>query len=449
MGVAAAALAVGACAWPTRARIPDDWDAIGFVRAVATLRSGGLPAALPRLSRLRRARASSPARRRAGLGARLGGDGGGAVAPRRRARAVRAPAGWRWRCGPARFCPGSLGGAALSDATATAFVAAGLRRAHLARRARRAPRRRRDGAGLGTRVSYWPLALSFAVVVARLRPAAARRRRARRRRVATAALAPAVRRRRRRAPRSWALGAVHVAGHFADWGGSVATRPDLAARARRLRARSRLRRHLAQRAGSSARRSPAARSCGDARRRRARAPSPPSSSCPTRCGRSSRRTSSSSRATCCRSSPRLIARRRRRRRAPPARRRARCAALAFAASTPLLVARVRVPPAPVQLARWLAASTPARDEVVVFAAPLEPPHAVGRAVAATSRSAPASREVLGALERLDVLPRHIYVTSELADDDSARTPRLRTPRAHVLPRPAPRSPVALHRPPEL
>src|SRR5205823_5487359 len=116
--------------------------------------------------------------------------------------------------------PWLAGGAALADATATALVAgafaaltwSGARAALLGAAAM--------ALALGARISYWPLALSFVVVVARWRPPADRR----------AALAGAV-----VATLAWllpfvavvgaaplvALGRVQVAGHFSDWGGSI------------------------------------------------------------------------------------------------------------------------------------------------------------------------------------------------------------------------------------
>ena len=106
-----------------------------------------------------------------------------------------------------------------------------LRRAHLAGRRAALLGAAAMALALGTRVSYWPLALSFAVVVVRLRAGvrSPRRARRRRRRHARAGSCPSSPSSGRRA--LVALGRVHLAGHFADWGGSVATRPDVVARA--------------------------------------------------------------------------------------------------------------------------------------------------------------------------------------------------------------------------
>src|SRR6185312_9308612 len=187
------------------------------------LRPRQVPAALPRLRRLRRP-VQAGALAAPGLGDRVG---------RHRARA---PSSGRRR-------PRRLGRVRAVGRRALALA---HRRRRARRRHRRRLRRRRlrrahlagrallGGVALalaiGTRVSYWPLALSFAVVVARFRPVEERR----------AALAGCF-----AATLAWlvpfvavvgartlfALGRVHLAGHFSDWGGAVTTRPELAARA--------------------------------------------------------------------------------------------------------------------------------------------------------------------------------------------------------------------------
>ncbi|MGZ3441351.1 MAG: hypothetical protein ACXVDD_17650, partial [Polyangia bacterium] len=95
------------------------------------------------------------------------------------------------------------------------------------------------------------------------------------------------------------------------------------------------------------------------------------------------------------------------------------AALAFAASAPLVLRRG--PPAAAVVAHRVAARFPARGDVVVFA------RRSARVMQAAEPSLPvrpADRvsDVLGTLERLDVLPRHVfYVAEELAADDDAHS----------------------------
>ncbi|MCA1663953.1 MAG: hypothetical protein LC659_06765, partial [Myxococcales bacterium] len=229
--LALAVVAVALVRVATRGHAADSWDAVGFVRAVEHFDLGAFQPHFPgyavyvALCKLVRApevvsAAASAATALAlfRIAAAYAGERAGYIA-----LALWAGA----------FSPWLTGGAALADATATALVAAafaaltfaGARAALLGGVA--------IALAIGTRVSYWPLALSFAIVVARLRPAPspARDRRA--------ALAGAV-----VATLAWllpfvavvgaaqlfALGRVHVTGHFADWGGSVATRPDVIAR---------------------------------------------------------------------------------------------------------------------------------------------------------------------------------------------------------------------------
>src|SRR5262249_7831981 len=126
------------------------------------------------------------------------------------------------------FLPAALGGAAMADATATALAAGAF--AALAWPSARATFAAAALMALpiGTRASYWPLGLTLALLVAE-------RRRAHDGPAVLGALAGTV---------AWALpfvavvgvgplwtlGTTHVAGHFTTWGGSVVTRPNLAAR---------------------------------------------------------------------------------------------------------------------------------------------------------------------------------------------------------------------------
>ena len=228
--VVAASLVVGALRWWARARVPDDYDSIGFVRGMARFDLAQLQPHFP----------GYPVY--IALGHALGWLG---VAPLAAATIVSslaatatAAAVWRLGCVAgdderggwaalalylAAWLPWLLGGAALSDATATAFVAIafalltvdGKRAAALAGAAM--------ALAIGTRVSYWPLALSFGIVVARrpaLRPA---------RRAALAGgvvgtlawLAPFVA--VVGAGELVRLGRTHLYGHFTTWGGSVVT----------------------------------------------------------------------------------------------------------------------------------------------------------------------------------------------------------------------------------
>src|SRR5207244_872679 len=117
----------------------------------------------------------------------------------------------------ASWLPWFLGGAALSDSTAAAFAVLAFASLAIDRRV---------SSGLcialmlGTRASYWPIALSW-LVLSHSRPALAG---------LLAGLA------------AWlvpfALGTAnlatlartHVTGHFTEWGGSIVTRPELALR---------------------------------------------------------------------------------------------------------------------------------------------------------------------------------------------------------------------------
>ncbi len=230
-----AVVAVGVSRLWARPPWPDDYDAIGFVAALdrfdlAALQPHfpGYPIyvvlgklahlALPALDAATSVSAVASAFTAAGLyriGRALGGSAAGLAAI-----AVYAAA----------FLPWLLGSAALSDGTAAAFAVWSF--------ALLCGDRPRWAGGallvallLGVRASYWPLAISWAAIVLtdgratprdRLRAAAAG--------VAGLALwmIPFVARVGGRP--LWAIGRTHLAGHFLAWGGSVATRPGLAAR---------------------------------------------------------------------------------------------------------------------------------------------------------------------------------------------------------------------------
>ena len=224
--VAVAAAATGALHFATRARSPDGWDAIGFARAV---RDFDLAAFQPHFPGYPVYVALIKLARSPPLISAIASAATAAALWRLAARYAGARAGWvalaLWA---GAFQPWLAGGAALADATATALVAA----AFAALTWPGAPAAFAAAAvmalALGTRLSYWPLALSFAVVISRWRAADRR-----------AALVGGV-----LATLLWlapfigvvgagkliALGRVQVAGHFTDWGGSVATRPELLAR---------------------------------------------------------------------------------------------------------------------------------------------------------------------------------------------------------------------------
>ncbi|MGZ3408531.1 MAG: hypothetical protein ACXVAN_18905, partial [Polyangia bacterium] len=215
LALAAAVVVVAVLAWVGRARVPDGWDAIGFLRAVHDFDLAAFQPHFPgypvyvALCKLVRSPALVSAIATAAtalalwrLAAHRAGDVAGWIALSLWAGA---------------FGPWLAGGAALADATATAFAAAAFAALTFAGARGALVGGVAMALAIGTRVSYWPLSLSFAVVVARFRPADWR-----------AALAGAA-----AATVAWlvpfvavvgahtlvALGRVHVAGHFADWGG--------------------------------------------------------------------------------------------------------------------------------------------------------------------------------------------------------------------------------------
>jgi hypothetical protein len=85
---------------------------------------------------------------------------------------------------------------------------------------------------------------------------------------------------------------------------------------------------------------------------------------------------------------------------------------AAVATAPLAVARVRVAPAAVQLARHLATAHSSPHSAAVFGTrSVRLIHLTAPSLTAVERQSVG--EVRGALERLDVLPPNLYVTSEL------------------------------------
>ena len=314
--------------------------------------------------------------------------------------------------------PWLSGGAALSDATAVAFAAAAF-----AALTWPGPRAALAGGvamalAIGTRVSYWPLALSFAAVVARGRPRQERRAALAGGAIATAAwLVPFVAVVGVRA--LVALGRVHVAGHFADWGGTIATRPDVAARAAAF-ARDLVYDGIwpapwalaAAAVVAVAATYPWRRPPAGARALAAIVVVPyalwallaqnvieqPRHLLPLV-------------AALIVALARAVAAR------PLAG--AALAALAFAASAPLVVHRG--PPAAAVVAARVAEKYPARDAVIVFA------RRSARLMSAAQpallvRNADRVSDILGTLERLSVLPRRVfYVAEEVADDQPERT----------------------------
>ena len=408
LALAAAVVAVAALRWSTRGYAADSWDALGFLRAVHDFDLAAFQPHFPgypvyvALCKLAR----SP-------------QGVSAAASGAAALALWRLGGWTallvWA---GALGPWLAGGAALADTTAVAFAAAafaaltfgGARAALLAAAAM--------ALCIGTRISYWPLAVSFAVVVARARPPAERR----------AALAGAA-----AATLAWlvpfvavvgpralvALGRVHLVGHFADWGGSIATRPDLGARLAAF-ARDLVYDGIWPNALALA----AALVLVAAAAWPWRAPSPralfvaaivvvpyalwallaqnvleqPRHLLPLV-------------AALAVAIGRVTARR------PLAG--AAVAMLAFAASAPLVIRRG--PPAAVVVAERAAARYPGPNQAIVFArrsarimeaaAPSLQPHAADRV-----------SDILGTLERLSILPRRVfYVAEELIDDEPAHT----------------------------
>lgn len=413
---AIAAVAVAALRFATRGDPADSWDALGFVRAVRDFDLAAFQPHFPgypvyvALCKLVRAPqlvsaiasgATAPSLWRLAGGGRAG---------------VVAIGLWAGALGP-----WLSGNAALADATAVAFAAAAFAalswpgaRAALAGAAAMA-------LCLGTRVSYWPLALSFAAVVARRRPRQDRRAALAGGAVATLAwLAPFVAVVGVRP--LVALGRVHVAGHFADWGGSIATRPDLAARAAAF-ARDLVYDGLwphpwalvAALAIAAVAVVAAHRTAAPSRQTRALAAivvvpyalwallaqnvlEQPRHLLPLVAAL-------------------IVGLARATSRSAPAG--AALAALAFAAAAPLVLHRG--PPAAAVVAARLAQTYPTPNEAIVFARRSARLMSAAQPTLAV-RNADRVSDLLGTLERLAVLPRHIfYVAEELENDEPQRT----------------------------
>ncbi|HEY2745158.1 MAG TPA: hypothetical protein VGL86_11065 [Polyangia bacterium] len=401
----AAAVAVAALRFATRAHGPDSWDAVGFLRAVDDFDLARFQPHFPgyavyvALCKIVR----SP-------------ELVSAIATGATALALFRLGGWvalaLWA---GALQPWLTGGAALADATAVAFAAAafaaltfpGARAVVLAAAA--------IALAIGTRVSYWPLALSFAVVVVRVRPQ--NERRAALAAFAAATLAWLVPFVAAVGPRALVvLGRTHLVGHFADWGGAVTTRPDLAARLAAF-ARDLVYDGIwPDRFALGAALAGCAILCWPWRRPSAvgvivvvpyalwallaqNVLEQPRHLLPLV-------------AALCVAVGRAAARSRRGLVVGAA-----LAALAFAASAPLVIHRG--PPAAVVVAERVAARWPGRDQVIVFAR--RSARLMSAAVPAVRvQTADATSDILPQLERLARLPPNIlFVAEELADDDPA------------------------------
>src|SRR5262245_21037259 len=187
--VVVAALAVGALRWLLRARGPDDYDSIGFVRALvsfdlarlqphfpgypvyvalgrAAMRLGLSPLLAATLVSALAAAATAAAVWRLGAvaAAHFSSGGAGEHADAPASARMDARGGWAaMALYTAAWLPWLLGGAALSDATATAFVAGAFALYTVEGAAAAAFAGGAIALALGTRASYWPLALSFAI----------------------------------------------------------------------------------------------------------------------------------------------------------------------------------------------------------------------------------------------------------------------------------------------
>lgn len=427
VALAAVAVAVAASRWLGRARIADDYDGIGFVRALVRFDVAALQPHFPgypvyvALGRVATHLGLPPLAAATAVSSLAAGATAAAVW-----RLAAAGSGGRPKVAwlamalyAAAWLPWLEGGAARSDATATAFVtlafaaltwdgavAAALGGAAIA-------------LTLGTRASYWPLTLSFAVVAAR-RP---RRAIAATGFVVTTAawLVPFVAA-VGGARALWGLGRTHVTGHFTAWGGSIVTRPDLVARAGafvRGLVYDGLFAHVAALAVALA-------AVAFVVARRGVPPLPwrlalvvgapyaawvffgqnvveqPRHLLPLVT------LGCVALALVLADAPRALA--------------VAVPLVALAASLPLVVARVRVPPAAAQAARWTATTYAQPDTVVVFG---------GRSMRFYDELAPGVlhrprtwlSEVDVELERLDVLPPSVLVTSEV-DADARRARRL-------------------------
>jgi hypothetical protein len=230
--VGAAALAVGWTRWLARARVPDDYDSIGFVRALDWFNLSALqphPPGYPVYVALGKvAHLVLPGLAAACLVSVLAAAAT-AVALWSAGRALGGNrAGWAaLGLFAAAWMPLLLGGAALSESLAGAFAAWS---AALALRRRWVLSALMVALMLGARPSWLALALSWLVLLLICEESG------RRRALALAAVAAGV--------AVWAIPFAivvgpslpaqlrsHVAGHFSEWGGTIATQPQLGARA--------------------------------------------------------------------------------------------------------------------------------------------------------------------------------------------------------------------------
>jgi hypothetical protein len=228
-------VAIAGARWLGRARLPEDYDQVGFVRAVEHYDLAALQPHFPgypvyvALTKLAHALGLAPLCAATAVSAIASGATGWALW--RIARALGGPRAGFIAIGlwSVAWLPALLGGAALSDATATALIALGFAALTCDGRAAAAGGAALLALALGVRASDWPFALSFALTIASTRRAEM-----------GAALAGAA-----AGLVSWlvpfcafvggrsllALGRTHLTGHFAEWGGSIVTRPDLGERA--------------------------------------------------------------------------------------------------------------------------------------------------------------------------------------------------------------------------
>jgi hypothetical protein len=417
--VVGASIAVGAMRWLARARLPDDYDSIGFVRALGHFDLAQLQPHFPgypvyvALGKAALAVGLSPLGA-ATLVSSLAAAVTAAALFRLGARlAETATGGWAALALYAgAWLPWMLGGAALSDATATAFVALAFAALTVDGALGAALAGAAMALALGTRASYWPLALSFAIVAAR---------RPHRRAALAGALAGLA---------AWALpfvavvgpralvalGRTHLVGHFTTWGGSIATQPNLPLRmwafARAL-VYDGLFAHGLALAAATAIVLLAARPRALRLALLVGGPYALWALLAQNVVEQPRHLLPLVSFTCVGLGAALARR-------PLAA--GAIALLALVPSLPLAVARVRVEPAAAQAARWTAANFPRENAVVVFGA---------RSIRFFDELAPSIlrrtrtwlSEVDVDLERLDVLPPRILITSEV-DIDEARAARV-------------------------
>lgn len=410
---------VGASRWLARARIPDDYDSIGFVRAFSHFDMAKLQPHFPgypifvALGHIATQVGLAPLTAATMISAIAAAATAAAVFRLASVVASTPRAGWAALALYAgAWLPWLLGGAALSDATATALVALAFAALTFEGALASALGGVAVALALGTRASYWPLAVSFAIVAAR---------RSHRASAFVGALAGGA---------AWlvpfvlvvgprallALGRTHVVGHFTVWGGSIATQPNLLLRlwtfARSLVYDGLFPNWLAT-VAALAIIAVAARPKALQIVALVAAPYALWVLLAQNVVEQPRHLLPLVTLACVFVGAALAQR-------PLAA--VVVAALAFVPSLPLAIARVRVEPAAAQAARWTVSHYPRPNAVVVFGT---------RSIRFFEELAPAivrrtrgwASEVDVDLERLDVLPPHILITSEL-DVDETRAPRV-------------------------